>query len=364
MSSLVSDIYVPSVGPRNAKIMLVGEAPGGNEEAEGEPFVGPAGQFLERYLNRVGFQRPQVFLTNLCKHRPKGNKFELLLNSPELNLGLAELDQEIKEVQPNLIVALGNWPMYYLTGQTATKGKPGTGIMSWRGSVVPGDGRFVSSAQDRKVLVTYHPAFIIRPTGFGHHPVFFNDLQRIKTEWESPLIRSHEYEEFIDPLNLVDLAHDMSKSEYLTVDIETFGTSLACVGFADSIRRGLCVTFENPTGWAIARELLASQQPKIFQFGTFDINYLWWWYQWETNGYIDKGFDTFIAAANLMPEFPRRLDFLSSMYTPMPFYKEERKVWKNTGDLKTLWQYNIKDVIATHWIAMEQMKELKELYKS
>ena len=73
-------------------------------------------------------------------------------------------------------------------------------------------------------------------------------------------------------------------------------------------------------------------------------------------------YDTYIGAANLMPEFPRGLDFLTSIYTWFPYYKQERKVWKEEGDLDILWNYNIKDIIATYQIAMAQMVELKELY--
>lgn len=361
-----SDVFVPSVGPLDAKIMLIGEAPGSDEEVEGEPFVGKSGQFLERYLNRVGIPRKEVRLTNLCHYRPKGNKFETLLGTRHLIEGLASLDAEIKSMPNlNLIVTLGNWPMYYLTGCTSTQKKPGSGIMLWRGSLVPGVGTHVPSALGRKILMTYHPAFIIRPQGFGFHPIFFNDLRRIPLEQSSPDLNYPLYEEYIDPPNALDIANDMSTSEWLTVDIETFGEPLACVGFTDSIKRALCITTNNPTGWGVARELLANKQRKILQFGVFDVNWLWWHYHWDVGGYLDgQGFDTYIAAANLMPEFKRGLDFLTSMYTPFPFYKEERKIWKETGDLESYWHYNVKDVISQTWIAHEQMKELRELYGS
>lgn len=352
----VGDVYVPSVGPDSAKVMIVGEAPGKDEEAAGEPFVGKSGQFLEHYLGRCGIRRRDIKLTNICKYRPKGNKFENLLGSPELEAGVKELEAEILRCKPHLLVGVGAWPMYYLTGCTAPKGKPGTGISAWRGSVVP-----CTLVEGHKVLITYHPAFVVRPQGFGNHPIFLNDLKKIKREAESPDLNYPHYDAYVDPPNLRGVVEEMMESEWLTVDIETFGESLACVGFADSVKRGLCVTFENPEGWDLARMLLSdpASPKKIFQYGAFDINYLNHYYGWVTSNYA---FDTYIAAANLLPEFKRGLDFLTSIYTPLPFYKEERKTWKNTGDLSTLWLYNIKDVISTHWIAMEQMRELNELY--
>ena len=63
-----------------------------------------------------------------------------------------------------------------------------------------------------------------------------------------------------------------------------------------------------------------------------------------------------------MPEFNRGLDFLASVYTDFPFYKEDRKKWKEEGDMDILWEYNIKDVIATWIIAAKQMREMEEKF--
>ncbi len=335
--------------------MLVGEAGGEDEEYEKRPFVGKAGQFLERYMGRVGYPRHEIFFTNLSKHRPSWNKFRNLLGTPELEAGLLELRAEIEEVNPNIIVACGAWPMYYLTGCTASKGIPGSGVLSWRGSVVPG----VGPAEGHKVLITLHPAYIIRPTGFGYHPIFYNDLTQIKREVDSPDLQYPEYTEYIDPPNTEELIREMCQSEWLTVDIETFGSSLACVGFTDSTERGLCITFEHPEGWQWAQWALLEGVKKNYQYGAFDINYVKWFYGWDTNNYA---FDTYIAAANLMAEFPRGLGFLNSMYTPFPYYKEDRKKHKKTGDLSSLWTYNIRDLVVQHWTAMDQMEELRRLY--
>jgi len=156
----------------------------------------------------------------------------------------------------------------------------------------------------------------------------------------------------------------MQGADFVSCDIETFGPGeLACVGFADSDSRGLCITCQCVGGFDIAQTLYESPVPKIFQYGTYDTSFLRHFYGWEVGGYYDGvGFDTYVAAATLMPEFPRGLDFLTSIYTDFPYYKEERKVWKKDGDLMTLWKYNIKDIIATYITAMEQMKELKELF--
>lgn len=358
--SKIGSTYVPDEGPENAKILCVGEAPGEDEESEGCPFIGKSGQFLERYLGRAGLSREQVFLANLCHYRPAGNKFELLLGSDKLDEGLNELGETINRINPNIIIALGRWPMYYLTGSTAEKGKAGTGITSWRGSIVPAIDNHIPNIAGRKVGITYHPAFVIRPEGFSNHPLFHFDLVRFAEESITPILNHPIYDSLINPPNVWDVVAEMKKAEWLSIDIETFGDTMACVGFADGPSRGLCITFENHNGWEPAWELLQSDVPKIFQYGIFDVDYIHNYYDVTTKNYI---FDTYIAAANLEPEFPKGLDFLTSVYTPFPFYKEERKIWKRTGELTTYWNYNIKDCIVTYIIAMQQMRQLEALYK-
>ena len=150
MGSRVRTKYVPAHGPRDAEIMIVGEAPGAEEEQYGKPFVGRAGQLLNEYLGRVGIRRDmrpehdiyysEVFATNLSKYRPDQNRFANLLGSDELEKGIDELREEILDVDPAVIIACGGWPLWYLTGMCGWdrgKQKPGTGIKNNRGSVLP-----------------------------------------------------------------------------------------------------------------------------------------------------------------------------------------------------------------------------------
>lgn len=354
----VGSIYIPADGPRDANIMVVGEAGGKDEEKSHppRPFIGKAGELINRYMrDYVGFPRERIFYTNLSKFRPEKNKFEFLLGTPELEAGIAELKQEIIDVNPNVVVAAGAWPLYFLTGRTNDKGEQGTGIMNWRGSVIPS-----TLVPGKKVLCSMHPAFLIR--NWGWHPVFRLDLQRLVEESTFPEIRSIQYETFIEPSpsDLSQLVHEMSRADWLTVDIENFtNRELACVGFADSEKRALCITFATPDWLEAIREIFEGPAKKIFQFGAYDINYMSKFYRIVVKNYA---FDTYVAAASVTPEFPRALDFLTSIYTPMPYYKEDRKSWKKTGNLRILWEYNCKDVIGDFIVAMGQMKELREKF--
>ena len=363
----LNSVRVPSDGPDNADIMVVGEAPGKEEEEQGRPFAPReqgrmnAGTLISRYfLDRLGVRRSDVYYTNLGKYRPHGNDFKHYIGTQQLEQGLQELKEDIERVNPNVIIAAGAWPLYYLTGECGTdkagrKTKPGTGILSWRGSVIP-----CSLVPGKKVVALLHPAYIIR--SWGWHPIFLNDLRKAVENSKFPEIRYPQYESIIDPPmdELDSLVGEMSKADWLSVDIETFpNNTCSCIGFSDRVDRGLCLTFKNK-GWKDAAEdLLSSSARKIFQYGTFDTNFLKRFPRLETNNWA---FDTYIAAASLTPEFPRGLDFLTSIYTDFPYYKTERKTWKLTGDMTKLWEYNIKDIIATLTIAHEQMKELTELF--
>lgn len=356
--SKLSKIYVPSEGNQNARILCVGESPGEDEESERRPFIGRAGELLTRYLGRAGVQRSEVFFTNLCKYRPDGDRFTNCLETPELSQGLVELKDEITTVKPNIILALGNWPMYFLTGlkADAKNSKPGSGITTWRGSIVP-----CSFDGGQKVAVTFHPAFVIRPNGFGNNPIFLSDVTKAVEGSVSPLFSYPQYESIIDPGpdTLDEILKELARSEYNTIDIETFGPELACFGVCNGVDRGICLTFKKKDrNWKVAQEILKNPAQKVFHYGQFDINYLYHYYGWKTNNYA---WDTYIAANNLNPGFPKTLAFLTSFYTRFPYYKEDRKIWKASYDLERLWAYNIKDIIATHTIMLGQKKEIDEL---
>ncbi len=99
---------VPGEGPSNAKIMFIGEAPGYHEDRQGRPFVGASGHLLEELLNDVGIQRHDVFITNVVKCRPPGNRDP---EPEEIEACKPFLEQQIEIIRPKLIVTLGRFSM-------------------------------------------------------------------------------------------------------------------------------------------------------------------------------------------------------------------------------------------------------------
>jgi len=139
-------------GAERAQIMLVGEQPGDQEDLQGRPFVGPAGQVLNEALEEAGLDRTRLFLTNAVKHfkfEPRGKR--RLHQNPttgEIDICRWWLDKERALVQPHLIVTLGASALRGVTGKSAS-------ITSMRGAVHELEG-------DTKLIATIHPSFLLR----------------------------------------------------------------------------------------------------------------------------------------------------------------------------------------------------------
>ena len=99
---------VPGEGPANAEIMLIGEGPGFHEDQQGRPFVGPSGEFLNELLASAGFKRSDVFITNVVKCRPPGNRDPL---PEEIAACAGYLERQIALINPKVIITLGRFSM-------------------------------------------------------------------------------------------------------------------------------------------------------------------------------------------------------------------------------------------------------------
>jgi len=130
---------VPGEGPAAAEIMFIGEGPGFHEDQQGRPFVGAAGKFLEELLAAIGLQRADVFIANVVKHRPPGNRDP---EPDEIAACAPFLDRQIAAFNPVVIVTLGRYSM--------AKFFPNAKI-----SAIHGQARLVNG---RLVVAMFHPA--------------------------------------------------------------------------------------------------------------------------------------------------------------------------------------------------------------
>jgi DNA polymerase len=131
-------------GDPNTRLMFVGEGPGADEDMQGRPFVGRAGQLLNNMINAMGLQREEVYIANIVKCRPPQNRTP---EPVEANTCSQFLFQQIDVIRPEILVALGSTAATYLLGGKAS-------LSSLRGRL--------HQARGSKLIVTYHPAYLLR----------------------------------------------------------------------------------------------------------------------------------------------------------------------------------------------------------
>ena len=149
---------VPGEGSSSADIMFIGEAPGYHEDQQGRPFVGPAGRFLEELLGTIGLKREDVFIANMVKCRPPGNRDPFPAETAACG---KYLDKQIELVNPKLLVTLGRYSL--------GKFFPNESITRVRGKVRIKDGR--------QVLPLLHPAAALHQQSLGE--VIREDFKKI-----------------------------------------------------------------------------------------------------------------------------------------------------------------------------------------
>jgi uracil-DNA glycosylase family 4 len=154
---------VPGEGPAESEIMLIGEGPGYHEDQQGRPFVGAAGQFLNELLEQAGLKRGEVWITNVVKCRPPGNRDP---QTEELAACDPYLERQINAINPTIIITLGRYSM--------AKFMPGAKI-----SQVHGQMRRVG---DRFVIAMFHPAAALHQQALK--PTIMADFAKLPKQLE------------------------------------------------------------------------------------------------------------------------------------------------------------------------------------
>jgi DNA polymerase I-like protein with 3'-5' exonuclease and polymerase domains/uracil-DNA glycosylase len=374
---------VTPTGPANARVLIVGEAPGELEVMRGMPFCGPSGNELDRMLAEVGLLRTQCFVTNVCNERPPRNEMDqwvcFLKNAPHGNkkysntnwvrwrdawvhpavvAGYQQLLQHIEAVRPTLVIALGNTALYALTGKR--------GIKSWRGSMLSakvGDHTF-------KVIPTYHPSAVLRD--WSIRALTIHDLRRAERESHTATYTVPNNPRIIRPnfgqvcTWLADLRRRLTKGPvFSSTDIETRAGQIACTGFYIKGMPTLCIPWmcvERPEGyWSPAEELYLWTELQsvmthpnfrcIGQNWLYDAQYKWRWFFIEVMPY----WDTMTAHHCMFPGTPKGLDVLASMHCQhYVYWKDDGKNWDPKVGEDQLWIYNCEDCERTYEVYESQ----------
>lgn len=363
--------YVPGNGNPSAKLMVVGEAPGAHEEEQGLPFVGPAGAIVDECLEKGGTSRGEVYVTNVVKIRPPNNEIHRL---KELGHSIEDFEEElwreIKEINPNCILAFGNTALKALTGEV--------GIQKFRGSILPNK-RGITP----KVVASIHPASIFhtqdgsmrsyRDKAFIEFDVARAVQQSSFREYKPPRRNLIIARNSLDLYRFID-RHTSAGKRHIAYDIETFKATPMCISFAFSRHEAISVPLfnlasaKNKDGWhsndlayawqIIAGLLLDPQYKLIGHNLKFDQGRL------EEIGLPTcwPYFDTQLAFHVMYPELPKKLFFVSSILTEEPYYKDELEEYnpkKEKLDKRLL--YNAKDSAVEFEVYEREVEELTEM---
>ena len=371
---------VRSRGPQTAKVLVVGEAPGETEDEKLLAFVGSSGYELDRMLSEAKLIASACRFTNAIPYRPQGNDIELafckskraaeaegadLINGrwakPVAQEGLRQLAQEIAEVRPAVIIAVGGTALW------ATAGK--NGIEDWRGSELS-----CIHAPEIPVIPTYHPSAILRQ--WENRYLAVHDLKHAARclnfgKTPAPAWNFRIRPSFQSAMEALDEAESVGT---LAVDIETRRGHITCMAIAWNKYDAICLPFVDYIGgqfqsywndaeeWAIVervQRILTTHKIVGHNFH-YDAQY----FARRMLVVPDCFYDTMLAQHVLFPGTPKSLAHCSSLYAPYHvFWKDDGKEWDpELHPPERLWAYNCTDVVKTFEV-MEAQQALLAKYK-
>lgn len=364
--------YVRGEGSFNAKLMIVGEAPGKHEEESGIPFVGQSGELLNEFLELSGSNRNQVYTTNVVKYRPPNNDFGRLEEiDVDLEQSRNDLFEEIRAIQPHCILGLGNQALRALCAKDK--------ISLWRGSIL--ESRPDSKGQTYKVVNTYHPANLLRGEDnaavfkYSYKYVILNDIARAVNQSKFGDFRLPErsLEVCKSSLDFIRFLERSNLSKPCSVDIEASrcipitialsfdkseAISIPLFNTLSHINYGGLATHELAHIWKLLADLFKNPDTKVIGQN----------FKYDQDKLARLGFnlncfgDTLLLAHTINPEFPEKnLGFLSSIYTEEPFWKLEGKEFNPKVDrFDRLLLYNAKDAAVTLEVFYAMLAEARE----
>lgn len=361
----MSDRRVPPEGNLSSKIAFIGEAPSFTEVAQGRPFVGRAGQQFNDFLLHARIPRAEVYITNVFKvqvtkrSKPREQFYAnntLLFDSRKgfTKEGLSFVDElyvELNSGEFNVLVPMGNPALCALLDKT--------GITKWRGSILWSDKLKV------KILPTIHPAAAMRQYLYRHLIIADFKKAREQSQYSELRLKEREYNLFPSFQEVCLYLESLEGGDEVAFDIEVLRGEVSCISFSADPTYGFVIPFhvqnkpyfsldQEAEIWRLITQVLQNEDiKKIGQNLIFDTSFLY-----EKYGIITKNLDdTMIAHRLTFPDFPAGLDFMTSMYTDIPYYKDEGKQYMKWGGTEEAFLlYNAKDSI----ICREAMPQLKD----
>ena len=365
--------YVPPSGNLQAKLGGCGEQPGIEEirSRPPKPFVGPAGRGLDECFQMTKIMRRDLYLTNVIKDLDAPLSHYINIGTqgrftihPEGYQYIQELGEELSKLNLNCIVAFGNVPLIALCNRV--------GITKWRGSVLES-----TLVPGLKVVPTFHPATFIPPKfKFLNKPLIIEDLMRANYESGFREIKRRSRSITIRPSfnqtrEVLNYCYEVGlRGQTIGIDIEVINGEVDCISLGWSDSQACSIPFRcqqgdyfNPEEELEIMLLVAKiiQDERVVKAGAnfiFDTQFLFHKY-----GIIPRGtvHCTQIAQKISFPDFPAGLDFVTTMHTDIPYYKQDGKQWMKmqSGTWEEWWNYNGMDGIVPVEAIPKQMQVLE-----
>ena len=359
--------------PGTARIALVGQSPGREEDYYGVPFCGSAGALLDASLERCGLTRSQCFVGNVCQHRPnEQNDFNRLDWDGEwVQQGIAQLRADLERFQPSIVLCLGNEALHlFKHGNVAPARAKGafdwpSRIGDWRGSLFhAAPGVYDFQGYRLKCLAAFHPAAVSRDYSLQAYyrcAPGIGDLERLRVEAGSRelMLPNRDIEVHLSLKPAISVLAEYRELQPVAIDIEGRPGDITSIAFSSHKDVADVIPFSHVNHsrvwsaedeaviWTAIKALLEDPAVlKIGQWFTYDTFAL----AWQPYGIRVQGevHDTAELFWELFCELDKGLDVQASLLTKEPFYKPD----KEKGEMKfdsdeQFWRYNGTDAAVT-----------------
>ena len=369
MTSLYED------GNPKAPILFLAEAPSFLEQRMNKPLVGPSGEVFNDCLHQAGLVRHNSYILNVWEFQVSkdvaGNIYQRLPSGlgPLLfhdkkgftAIGLEYAQNTLRRIRQsecNTIIAMGKPAMSLCTGDVRS-------IIKWRGSIIEG----VERVGKKRVVITFHPAATLHGV-YTWRYLIIADFQKAQATMGKPNMGIDPRKLIIGPSfsDIVEYLNIGKTKERLATDLEVINHQTSCfcmcydpvevmtIPIGDEFGNPLWSEVQEIQIWKLYAELMGD--PNIDKINQnligFDVPFLL-----QQNNIYTRGFlgDTMIAQKIMYPDFKKGLDFICSIRTNEPYYKDEGKMWKGMGgDIEQFWRYCAKDgsVALEAWNDMEE----------
>jgi len=344
-----------------AKIMVIGETPGYNEDQEGVPFIGKAGELLTEALEQNGISRSQIYTTNVVKCHPPDSRAPV---REEIKACAIYLKKELEVVNPQFVLLLGN---------TALGVIGHSGITKYRGQEINKD--------NRTYLPTLHPAAVLRNPSYDS--VFRQDIayfaRIVKGKGANP---QYTVDYVTNISTFKQMCMDIHKAKMIAYDFETEGFDFLSgrvwlLGIADSPTHAWILPLQHPespfkdTIWKnllqiVAKVMMLNSKWRVAQNAKFDNK----WFKVKAGAKVQTTWDTMLASHLLDENTPNGLEYLSqSMLGLKPYkgnivftnkYDKKGNLIEKVSLLKDMGDYCGEDCCNTYQVALKQIPQLKD----